>query len=486
MNTKKLALVMSLVFLLFSLSGCAGNKQTSLLDPKHPTTVTVWNYYNGDQLTAFENLVSRFNATIGAEKGIVTVSVSQGSIDNLATSLLDSVNGKVGAANIPSVAAVYAETVYILNTLEAVAPLDDYFSDSELGEFVPKFLDEGRLTDNGALYLLPVSKSTECFAVNATDWAPFEAATGITINSISSYESLVSAAEAYYNWTDAQTPDISDDGKALYGRDSVANYIYVGAKQLGHELFSVKDDGGVTTDLDRDTFKALWDNYYIPYINGYFASYASYRSEDIKTGAILAMTGSTSGITYVPTAVTDQNDETHDITVYTGKSLCFAEAAQPVYVQQGAGYCVMKTTQAEQYAATEFLKWFTDVDQNLSFAVSSGYSPVKITANNTDKITGAITVDSVKKQNMLNALLISAEIFSSDSTYACHPFSGSKEVRNVISTAFEQVALADRAAVNAQIKQGVPRAEAVQPYTTEAYFDAWFVDFCAKIEAAIA
>ena len=45
-------------------------------------------------------------------------------------------------------------------------------------------------------------------------------------------EGLVDTAEKYYNWTDEQTEE-PDDGKAFFGRDAMANYMFVGAKQLG-------------------------------------------------------------------------------------------------------------------------------------------------------------------------------------------------------------------------------------------------------------
>ena len=70
-------------------------------------------------------------------------------------------------------------------------------------------------------------------------------------------EDLTAAAEAYYKLTDEQTPDVPEDGKALYGRDSISNYIMIGAKQLGHEILTVDKNGKGKVDLDRATFQKL-------------------------------------------------------------------------------------------------------------------------------------------------------------------------------------------------------------------------------------
>ena len=43
----------------------------------------------------------------------------------------------------------------------------------------------------------------------------------------------MATAGAYYDWTDAQTPE-PDDGKALFGRDAMANYMLVGARPVSY------------------------------------------------------------------------------------------------------------------------------------------------------------------------------------------------------------------------------------------------------------
>ncbi len=470
---------------LLSLVGCGAEKPAaSELDSKSPVTVTVWNYYNGDQLAAFDQLVDEFNAGVGTETGVVVVSVSQGDINTLADSLLASVAGEAGAQEIPTLAAVYAETAFILDQAGALAPMDGYFTQEELDGFVPGFLEEGRFNAENQLLLFPILKSSELFTANMTDWTPFAEATGITLDSITTKEELTAAAKAYYEWTDALTPDVPEDGKALYGRDSVANYVYVGTYQLGHEMFRV-DSGKLTVDMDRDAFKTLWDNYYIPIVNGWFGAYAKFRSEDCKTGKILALTSSSSSVSYLPTAVTLEDDSTHDIETYARTDLPFEGAVTEAVVQQGASYCLLKSTPAQQEGAVEFLKWFTEPERNLDFALMSGYSPVTLAANEPDAVTGAYDgdVSTPKGQNVLNSLLINSEAFQTKTPYATKPFEGSKQLRYLLGDALELTAAADRAAVLEAMAAGASKEEAVAKYVSDEYFDAFFKDLCAQVEA---
>ena len=84
----------------------------SVSDSSHdePTLVTVWNYYNGQQLKAFDKLVSEFNDTVGNEKGILVESHSLGTVYDLEQSVLDTVNHKVGANEFPNIFAAYVDS----------------------------------------------------------------------------------------------------------------------------------------------------------------------------------------------------------------------------------------------------------------------------------------------------------------------------------------------------------------------------------------
>ena len=122
-----------------------------------------------------------------------------------------------------------------------LADLSQYFTDDELSGYVDEYIAEGRLEQPDALKIFPIAKSTELMMVNATDWDKFAAAENVTADDLSTWEGIVTTSEKYYNYTDALTPDIPDDGKAFFGRDSIANYIVIGAMQLGHPIAA--DDG---------------------------------------------------------------------------------------------------------------------------------------------------------------------------------------------------------------------------------------------------
>lgn len=78
------------------ISGCSGKKSD-------PVTVTVWTYYNGDQLDAFNDLTEKFNDTVGKKDGITVETKSLGTAEDLEQNVLAAVNGEVGASEVPNI-----------------------------------------------------------------------------------------------------------------------------------------------------------------------------------------------------------------------------------------------------------------------------------------------------------------------------------------------------------------------------------------------
>ncbi len=344
------------------------------------------------------------------------------------------------------------------------------------------YVQEGYFNDDGALYLFPVAKSTEIMMMNMTDWEPFAEATGTTVNELETAEGVAAVAERYYAWTDAQTPDVPDDGKAFYGRDSMSNYFVIGMKQMGIDIFDVQD-GKVTIRADEDAIRRLWDNYYVPFVNGYFASSGKFRSDDVKTGDVLAYTGSSSSATYFPDQVV-LDDETRPIN-YAILPVPVMEGGDQVNVQQGAGMAVTKSDEQHEYAASVFLKWFTAKENNLRFVCESAYLPVRKDANSIEALDEVIQAnDLTVSDKAYDCLVRVLEQYDTKDFYATKCFENGYAARKVLDYNLSDKAAEDRAQVVAQMEAGASREEAVAPYVTEEAFQAWYASFVQALQEA--
>lgn len=117
-------------------SGCSGKKSD-------PVTVTVWTYYNGDQLDAFNDLTEKFNDTVGKKDGITVETKSLGTAEDLEQNVLAAVNGEVGASEVPNIFSAYSDTAYTMDQKDMLVDLSDYLTDKEKDEYVEEYLKEG-------------------------------------------------------------------------------------------------------------------------------------------------------------------------------------------------------------------------------------------------------------------------------------------------------------------------------------------------------
>ena len=140
-------------------------------------------------------------------------SYSQGSVSDLEEAVNSSLNGEVGAEELPDIFSSYSDTAYAVQQQDKLADLSVYFTEDELSRYVDSYIQEGYFNQDGALYLFPVAKSTEITMINKTDWEPFAEATGTTVEELATTEGIAEVAQRYYEWTDEQTPDVPDDGK---------------------------------------------------------------------------------------------------------------------------------------------------------------------------------------------------------------------------------------------------------------------------------
>lgn len=468
------------LFLLVSLTGCADRNP---LDPGDPVSLTVWHYYNGSQQAAFDALVEKFNETAGREKGIYVQGYSQGSVSDLETAVRDSINGKVGADEMPDIFSSYADTAYEVEQAGALADLSAYLDEEELEKYVDSYIEEGRIASDGSLRIFPTAKSTEIMMINKTDWEPFAEATGASLEDLETIEGVTAVSQMYYEWTDGQTPDVAGDGKAFYGRDAVANYFIIGMRQLGVEIFQV-ENGKLILNAPEEELHRLWENYYVPMVKGYFGAYGSFRSDDVKTGDLLAYTGSTSSAMYFPNQVESENDSyAIDYLVMTAPVF---EGGQDYAVQQGAGMVVSKSDEKHEYASVEFLKWFTEADNNLQFGCVSGYLPVLKEANSKEKLDQVIADQQLevapKTYDCLTTIL---EEMDHLTLYTNKSFENGSAARKVLEYHLADKAVEDHGNVAAALERGISLEEASEPYVTEEAFEEWYDSFCDALNNSV-
>lgn len=455
----------SLGIMMLLLFGCSTSQQEDV-------SLEIWHYYNGAQQIVFDNFVDEFNETVGLEKGIILEAYSQGNIDQLEEKTINSAEKRVGASEMPDMVTAYSETALNLDQRGIVTNLENYLTEKEIGEYVDSYVEEGRLGAKNEFKIFPTAKATEVLMLNKTDWNQFASATGARTEDLETWEGIKATAESYYHWTDSLT-DEENDGKAFFGRDALANYILVGAKQLGEDIFQVEEDQ-VKIHLNSKDMRKIWDHYYLPYISGYYTSYGKFSSDDAKIGEIIALVGSTTGAPYFPKDVTIDDDDSYPIELQILPLPNF-EGTSLNAVQQGAGIVVLKSDSLHEEASVEFLKWFTEASRNSEFSTQTGYLPVKKEAYESSELE-VIQGQELTKELQATIPLAMEQMKEYD-LYFSVAFTEGFEARQFLANELQSKAVKDREKVVEQMKQGLTLEEAVSDFSTDENFEKWFNQF---------
>lgn len=476
-NTSILAII--LIISLF-LTACSNNNSSKKinLDPKNPVIVSLITYYNDKQLNEIKNIVSTFNETVGTDEGIIVEVIGAGSISQANKILIDSANNAPGSIEFPDMFITYKGTIMDLKDKVEVIDFKEYFSDEELKQYLPNLLEIGKFEDENKISMLPMGSSTIITFINKTDFDKISKAAGISYDDLKTYEGIVSSAEKYYNYTDSLTPQ-KNDGKALYGTDAVVEQIFSMRKAMGEELLTKKNDK-IQLNFDKETARKLWDIFYVPTMKGHFAKYGKFTSEDVKTGKLLLSTASTSGASYFPNKIMEEDGKERQIEIGTMFSP-YIENDEQLTVQQGGGIFITKSTPVKEYASSIFVKWLTNKENNTMFTLRSSYIPVRNDNTDTDYVKEEIKNINLN-QTIASSIITSIEQTKNRKSYVSPNIEGYEDTRVVVKEIFDIDIQEKRKELLNKVSQGQNYDELLKESISEESFEKWYEDTKAKLE----
>lgn len=362
-----------------------------------PITITLWHVYGEQTNSPLNDMIDTFNETVGRDKGIrVQVNVVSNTSD-IHESVLRAANHEPGAGELPDMFISYPKTVLALPDKDILVDYHDYFSEDELSDYIPEFIEEGEI--DGKLMVFPIAKSTEILFVNKTIFDRFAAETNVSLSDLSTWEGLFDVSHKYYEWTDAQTPDVLNDGKAFFVHDYHFNYYQVGVASLGQEFF--ENDG--TGIKDSEALHRIFGLYAQSAINGDIWLGGGFATEALRTGDVVCSVASSASVLYYDDYVS-YPDNTKEQVEFISMPVPVFEGGDKLVMQRGAGFCTVKSTPQKEKAACVFLEWLTNPENNVSLVTSLGYMPVTNEAFDMmpEKIT---TIESPKYKSLYEAFV---------------------------------------------------------------------------------
>ena len=369
---KFLTLILSLTFV-FALSACLGGggrgeTEVNVLDelPDEPIEITLWHAFGADNQALLQTMFDEFEDKYPQ---VTITQLTQGGYDDLRSSTVNS----IVAGTSPTIVMGYPDHFVEYLNGNGLVPLDDYIAHEDHGvdlhDFVPGFLAENQQYLDSFTYSMPFAKSTEMVVYNKTvfDHHGIELSMSepLTWNQIEEYAEVVRG-------------DGDMQCEFMFNADSDANFFIVNSRQW--EAGYTNNEGQILIDNPQTRemliyFRGLFDNDTVVFPIEWEESYGSVP---FQMGNVCMSQGSTAG--------TRHNIPSRD----EGKFGRFEMGIVPVVQKEGGNYSVMQqgpnvavmsdSTDAERLAAWLLIKHMTSTENTSSFAMSTGYVPVRQSA----------------------------------------------------------------------------------------------------------
>ena len=354
---KLLSLILVGLMFSFSLMGCS---EKPLLDPDNPVTLSMWHVYGEQADSPMQRLIDEFNKTVGEENGIIINVTMMSNASQIGPKLLDAQNDVPGVPNMPDLFFCHNSNAEELG-VENLVHWDDLFSEEELNNYVPEFLEDGMVEDT--LVVFPVSKSTHVLYVCATLFERFAKDMNVSYDDLATWDGFFDVAEKYYTYS---------NGKPFCALDYPLRCIELNALSKGAENFYTEDGW---YDFANPILKESYLEFAESIAKGHIVVSDLYSNTMVMTGEVIAGIGSSASILYYNDVIIYPNNTTEPMNLQVFP-LPKTKGEDLLVTLAGVGLCSYKTTEQKAAAAAVFARYITEDNRNLEFVASTGYMPV--------------------------------------------------------------------------------------------------------------
>ncbi|NLN04387.1 MAG: extracellular solute-binding protein [Clostridiaceae bacterium] len=444
----------------------------------NPVSISFAYCSNSEDVEKLTNeMVERFNKSVGKDVGIVVEARNYKSVDYYSSLVSDFLVGGITNADISDINMVNYETAYLAKTMNKIASIDDYLEEEELSEYIRGYLERGRYTSDSKRFVFPINNDTKVIYVNNVQWERFKQANpGYDESVFETWESLVEVSMRYYDWTDSLTPDIEGDGKAFIAFDSLSDYIFTSSNQLMNSIIQ-PGHKEVRINLDKRALYRLWEPVYKGFIYGGISiQRRENKSELMTSGDIVCYIASTKNVDEFPLAFMFMNKvgETK-LRVYDFPTFNNQRKVSPM---EGDGLIVLKSDSKKEFACFYFLDWLVTQDEYVQICYDEMVMPVKHDSHYSEyAITlvenGQKAKEAMKKHRAIVFEAASQQVLEGE-PYAPVAFSKSSKFMQEVEDSFYDNVFAGIMEVDRLTEKGYDRRDSVEQVASNELFEIWY------------
>jgi len=338
--------------------------------------LTFWHTQTKENAEALEAMIREFNRK--NDKGITVRPEYQGKYSELYRKVMSAIQAK----SVPELAVAYESMVAEYMKANAVAPLDDYLAQlpqESQDDIFPSYLETNRFPSFGnKLLSFPFTKSVLVLYYN---------------------EDMLKAAgfnKPPKTWDEFQKAALACTRKDASGQTKTYGLAVEKNASTIDGWFYSRGGELLSQDRIRVRFNEPQCVAAFQLIADLVKAKAAYQTKDYDyqvdfgNRRVAFVFSSSTNRPYFKEAVNDRFK-------WGVAMIPQSDPSRPVTVQYGANIAVFKTTPEKEAAAWEFVKWFTERDQTVRWAVKSAYMPVRKSAAQSREMQEAWKTDPLGK-----------------------------------------------------------------------------------------
>ncbi len=438
---------------------------------KEPTTIELVS--NSSYTDDLDSFIASFKKI---EPNVTVINTKEStSYDGLKDKIVDG----LAANNYADLAVLYPDAIGTLMDYGVVRQLDPYmtnetygWSDDDLDDIIPAYLQEGVKYTLPGTYSLPFSKSTEAMfynkcilgldlskidsSINGGNPISEEYINNLTWDEL--FDHLAPALVSYNDTLDDDHKILRDNAtytKAVFGYDSDDNLFITLAEQYGYgytEVDPVTGEGKLL--FNNDGMKGLMKKFKAAYDNGYFFTKGSskdgkYTNFSFTASSALFTVGSTGGLKYQVAANLDTG-------VARIPQAPAGAGHKNSLISQGPSICLLDHKDDNRaLAAWLFYKHMTNEMNSLKWALDTGYSPIRYSNMETNDY---LDVASEEGKELYSLDMVKARVFQyvadekvASSLYTSPVFKGSDAARTVCGSLVTTLLMKDKGTLTDEI-----------------------------------
>ena len=135
---------------------------------------------------------------------------------------------------------------------------------------------------------------------------------------------------------------------------------------------------------------------------------------------------------------------------------------------------VFASDESHQQASVRFLKWFTQPEQNIRFAVATGYLPVQKKALESVSDLVAQVESQDNAQAVEQSIRASLKALENHNVYVRETFLGSYDMDQIFSVSLENRINTDLDTLRRRMEKGESRESVERELLDDGHFDSWY------------